>query len=125
DDAPSSFQRGPDPPVDGRGVGVEVHAPYLRQEDVEPFMISLPLHAFLRAVAKLGDRHRAHAEVVRRRLLDLTCHPRIPAVQVVDADIGAEEIFHSLMWVLSRRGIYNMWIQHASAPLPCLSRRSQ
>ena len=63
DDAPSSFQRGPDPPVDGRGVGVEVHAPYLRQEDVEPSMISLPLLALLRAVAKLGDRHRAHAEV--------------------------------------------------------------
>src|SRR4029434_11206355 len=68
------FQSGPDAPINGCGVTVEIDTRDFGEEDVETGMVALTVDALLRSITQLGDRDRAHADVVRRAFLDPHTH---------------------------------------------------
>src|SRR5438093_8773519 len=104
DDGAVRFQRGTDAAVGRCGVAVEVHTRDLAEEDVEPLVVPLLVDALLGAVAQLGDRHRADAQVVGGSSLQPPGHGRVAAGQVVDADVRVEQVLHGSVEVRAGLG---------------------
>src|ERR1700686_5731725 len=49
----------------------------------------------VRSIAKLGDHHRAQAEILGQSALNALHHAQVTAVEVIDTDVGVEKIFQS------------------------------
>src|SRR5436309_11943531 len=133
DDRSAPFQGGADLAVDERGVGAEVDALHVGQEDVEPLVITPLVGALLRTESQLRDSNGADGQVLRGARLNSVDHLREPGVEVVDADVGVEEILHSIevRTGLGRRRLFRIGKltsgtrQIEEGPAPATPRRFQ